>query len=718
MSPALPYHLFAFLLSLIEVSAFYYLYQLHREEFLKKWLWSWGLYTFRFIFTSLGLIIGSHFVEAFVSELFALFNAYFLIEASLTLLKKKASPYLVFIPMTISLFTILCWNFKIIEHYHHYPAMIYIGLSFIWVGWQFFIQQSIPTLLRKVLGISLILWGLHKFDYQLLSKISWGLPLGFALSGALSLLVTLSFLLIYYQRHWQKLKHKEDYSNKLLQFSPIGLVICDSQGRFIRVNKAFTDMLGHSELEILQKTFQEITPPEFTALDGEAFARLKNSGTLQAIQKEFYHLNGKAIPVEIMATRIAYEFSDETSEAHFLCTVKDLTANKIYETQLKKQISESQVAITAKNNFLATISHEIRTPLHAICGMSEALQNTIKEEEPRSLIKSINKNSNLLMALINDIIDLAKAKNKRLELISEPFSLQALMAEVEDLFRPLANEKMLQFNIDMPEHYSDLRFGDSMRVKQVIINLLSNAIKFTQKGSVNLKLDADDDSLIISIADTGVGMSEDHLRKVFTAFDQNDSSITRKYGGSGLGLSICKMLVDKMKGKIECQSKFGVGTQFLLQLAIPSISDSELLSHASEDKHLLQPLLNSGCALLVDDAPDNITLLSLYFKDLKIELDSASNGIEALMLMKSQDYDFVIMDIHMPEMDGITATKIYREWEERSGNYHLPIIGLTADALTFHTSSLVSDGFDEILVKPIKQKEFIEHLYQVLKSLP
>lgn len=717
MSPALPYHLFAFLLSLIEVSAFYYLYQLHREEFLNKWLWSWGLYSLRFLFTTLGLLVGSHLIESFLSELFALFSAYFLVEASLTMMKKKTSPYHILTPLLISTFTLLCWNLKIIEHYHHYPATIYIGMCYIWVGWQFILQQNISAILRKVLGLSLILWGLHKFDYPILSKISWGLPLGFSFSIALSLIVTLSFLLIYYLRHWQKLKHKEEYSKKLLQFSPIGLVICDSHGKFVQVNKSFVDMLGWNETQILQKKFTEITPPEFATLDDEAFARLKATGTLQPIQKEFYHQSGKIIPVEITATKIANEFFHEESETQYLCAVKDLTANRIYETQLKKQIDEAQVAINAKNNFLATISHEIRTPLHAICGMSEALQNSIKEEEPRSLIKSINKNSTLLMALINDIIDLAKAKNKRLELTNSPFSLYALIEEVEELFRPLATEKMLQLNIEMPHHHSDLRLGDSMRLKQIIINLLSNGIKFTQKGSVVLKLAATDDAITISIADTGAGMSEEHLKKVFTAFDQNDSSITRKYGGSGLGLSICKMLVDKMKGKIECQSKLGIGTQFHLNLPIPALSDDVQSMHPSE-KHLLQPLLNVGSALLVDDAPDNLTLLSLYFKDLKIELDSASNGIEALMLMKSQDYDFVIMDIHMPEMDGVTATKVYREWEDRNRKYRLPIIGLTADALTFTTTNLVSSGFDEVLVKPIKQKEFIEHLYQVLRIIP
>ena len=382
--------------------------------------------------------------------------------------------------------------------------------------------------------------------------------------------------------------------------------------------------------------------------------------------------------------------------------------------ELELLTNELVKANAIKSQFLANMSHEIRTPLTSIIGQAEAITNgDIDEKYLYKEVEIIHGNSLHLLELINNILDLSKVEANKLELELVEQDLQIILHDLANLFRKSANEKGLDFQIIHTLPSSFLLTIDSFRLKQILINLCSNAIKFTSKGSVLINVSVKDSLLTIAVTDTGIGMSETQLQQVFTSFTQGDSSISRRFGGSGLGLCLSEQLAKLMSGKISVTSVLNKGSTFTLTLPCKQININQLINIpptsiiASALVSVEQETNFSGQVVLADDHDDNRRLIARLLTSLGLEVLCASNGREAVELCLESDPKLILMDIQMPEMDGIEAFKVLRQ-----KGCLKPIVALTANAMSHEIDKYLALGFDGHLKKPIERKLFIATIVQ------
>jgi signal transduction histidine kinase/CheY-like chemotaxis protein/HPt (histidine-containing phosphotransfer) domain-containing protein len=387
--------------------------------------------------------------------------------------------------------------------------------------------------------------------------------------------------------------------------------------------------------------------------------------------------------------------------------LSDRVKNRTQELELLT--SELVKANAIKSQFLANMSHEIRTPLTSIIGQAEAITNgDIDEKYLHKEVTIIHENSLHLLELINNILDLSKVEANKLELELVEQDLQVILHDLANLFIKSAKAKGLYFQIIHTLPSSLLLSIDGFRLKQILINLCSNAIKFTHKGAVTLNVSIKDAALTIAVSDTGIGMSETQLQEVFTSFTQGDSSISRRFGGSGLGLCLSEQLAKLMLGKISVTSVLNKGSIFTLVLPCKQL-DSIQLVNISPIK-IVATTLDSvshetkfeGQVLLADDHNDNRRLIARLLTSLGLDVLCASNGREAVELCLKSKPKLILMDIQMPEMDGIEAFKVLRQ----QGRVQ-PIVALTANAMSHEVDKYLALGFDGHLKKPIERKLFI-----------
>ena len=383
-------------------------------------------------------------------------------------------------------------------------------------------------------------------------------------------------------------------------------------------------------------------------------------------------------------------------------------------TDLKKESELAKQAAKVKSTFLANMSHEIRTPLNGITGLADLCLETELDTKQRDYLNKLRFSAKSLLTIINDVLDLSKMESNKLNIENLPFKLSELIDHVNTMLEKTALEKGLVFRIEVDETAPNHLIGDPIRWEQVLINLLSNAIKFTEKGHVTLTVNhiITSDSLSgirFTINDSGIGLSPEQMNTLFDRFVQAESSTTRKYGGTGLGLAICKQLLELLNGTIEVQSELGQGTQFTVYIPCTEAkaSPDKLLPHSSkaqsqEQKNTCYQL--SGHALLVEDNEINQLIASEIVQDMGLTVDSANNGLEALNALNDQDYDVILMDIQMPEMDGIDATKKIRESYAFDD---LPIIALTANVMPDEVSHYLSVGMNAFVGKPF-DKELLQ----------
>jgi CheY-like chemotaxis protein/HPt (histidine-containing phosphotransfer) domain-containing protein len=358
------------------------------------------------------------------------------------------------------------------------------------------------------------------------------------------------------------------------------------------------------------------------------------------------------------------------------------------------------------------MSHEIRTPMNAIIGIADLLAKTLLSPEQDKYVQIFRRAGDNLLNLVNDILDLSKVEAEQLELERTGFSLNDLLDKVTEMVAGRADEKGLALVCEIaPNTPTDL-VGDPTRLRQVLLNLLGNAIKFTHSGEVALRVAPDADSpvpnaLRFTISDTGIGIPDDKLSAVFERFTQADSSTTRRYGGSGLGLTISKRLVELMGGRIWVES--GVGKGSLFSFAVPLEIWAGATGRAAVPIAIgLEPPLPALHILLVEDSPDNRTITVAYLQGTPYRVDIAENGSIAYEKFTAGRYDLVLMDRQMPVMDGLTATRAIREWERVNRKPPTPIIALTAAALKGDREKCLAAGCTAFLTKPIKQEVLLQ----------
>jgi len=514
----------------------------------------------------------------------------------------------------------------------------------------------------------------------------------------------------------QRLRDQQFYTRSLIESNIDALMTTDPAGIITDVNKQMEALTGCTRDELIGAPFKSY----FTEPDrAEAGIKL----VLSERKVTDYELtacarDGKQTVVSYNAT--TFYDRGRTLQGVF-AAARDVTERKRVEAELQQAKAMAETASQTKSDFLASMSHEIRTPLNAIIGIADLLARTNLSPEQDKYVQIFRRAGDNLLHLINDILDLSKVEASQLELERTRFSLNDLMGKVSEMVAGRAHEKGLALVCDIaPDVPRDL-VGDPTRLRQVLLNLLGNAVKFTESGEVALRVTSAADSasgvLRFAISDTGIGIPAEKLGAVFERFTQADSSTTRKYGGSGLGLTISKRLVELMGGRISVESGVGKGSVFSftvpLEVWAGAMGQASVPIGAGPEVPLAELHI-----LLVEDSADNRTITMAYLQETPYVVEIAENGAIALEKFIAGAFDLVLMDRQMPVMDGLTATRAMRAWEQANHRPPTPIIALTASALKGDQEKFVAAGCTAYLTKPIKQDMLLQAIWEHSKDVP
>lgn len=363
---------------------------------------------------------------------------------------------------------------------------------------------------------------------------------------------------------------------------------------------------------------------------------------------------------------------------------------------------EAEALARTKGDFLAMMSHEIRTPLNGILGMTSILATKELGESERDCVEVIRRSGETLRAIINDLLDLSKIEAGRMDLEAENFNLRQAVSDSIRVVQVLADEKQLELVLTVADNVPENVNGDSVRLGQIILNLLSNAIKFTDDGAVELRIEAipssaDKHILLFTVIDGGIGMTQEQQEKLFRPFSQATMSTARRFGGTGLGLTICKKLAEMMGGEIGVESQLGEGSTFWFTAQLTPATRDKAREVQTAVSDLSQRRVH---VLLVEDNQVNQKVASLMLKNMGVTADLASNGAEAVQAVESGEYDLVLMDCQMPVMDGIHATRTIRE-----AGSTVPIVAMTASAFSEDREKCMEAGMNDYLAKPMTERD-------------
>lgn len=417
--------------------------------------------------------------------------------------------------------------------------------------------------------------------------------------------------------------------------------------------------------------------------------------------------------------------NDQGKPVRMVGSHTDISFIKEHEERMKQEKERAEEANRAKSDFLAHMSHEIRTPLTAISGVAEILNRGREslDTNQRRLIDALASSTASLKDLINDILDFSKIESGEIDLEDRLFPVLDLFEQVREIMQLKANEKGLDFRFDHRMLSGTAMFrGDRTRVRQILINLIGNAIKFTEKGSVQVipKLEARNgvNYLRVDVVDTGIGIRQENLDLIFEKFKQADSSVSRRFGGTGLGLPISRQLARLMKGDIVAASQNGQGSTFTLMLPWPNM-DETMLPALPENEAAPEPVRGSVMGghkrvLIVEDYEGNIIVVSFLLEELGCSFGVARTGVEALQMWENGEYDLILMDVQMPEMDGLTATREIRTAERNRKTGRIPIVGMTAHAFVGDGDKCIEAGMDAYLPKPLVENDLKNKVIELL----
>lgn len=385
--------------------------------------------------------------------------------------------------------------------------------------------------------------------------------------------------------------------------------------------------------------------------------------------------------------------------------INDLNRNREMQARLENEKDNAQTLAEVKQRFLANMSHEIRNPLHAIIGFAQQLAQTELARNQRHLLKPLQRSARYLLALINDVLDFSKIDSNNLQLEETGFSLVDVFEEVDSTFRSAAQKKEIEFETSIDKDIPPVVIGDSLRLKQMLLNLVGNALKFTEKGTVGFAISSQQISVskvsvTFKISDTGIGIPAEIQQQIFSEWSQADTKTTRRYGGTGLGLAITTKLTELYQGKLELESREGEGTTFRLSIPFKLGTEQDLeITHIQEGAEEVN--WKGKRVLVADDEPFNRVLMEILLQKMEIDPDMVENGAEALEKLQQNEYDLVLLDLQMPEMDGFEVARKTREEISKD----LPLIAVTATATKKEADLATQAGMNEILLKPFEEKD-------------
>lgn len=491
------------------------------------------------------------------------------------------------------------------------------------------------------------------------------------------------------------MKMNENLMKSMVSKTENSVFLTDVYGNILDVNSMALEMFGYTRKELQDNDFKilrkyELTPEEvmegLTALSDERFWT-KQTTLLKKNLDEF-------------PARISISLIKNGRKRFMIYYVQDITEVKNNERAITEEKQKAEAAAKAKSQFLAVMSHEIRTPLNGVIATASLLQKADLTLEQKEYADTIKKSGDSLLMLINDILEFSKMESGNMQLDSHNASVSSVLFDVMKLLAPHAEAKGLDLKINIDRAVPDQLWLDSHRLKQVLLNLVGNAIKFTAKGNVSIEcqslgINKQNVFLKFGVKDTGIGIPENKIHKLFKSFSQVDSSTSRKFGGTGLGLAISKQLVELMGGDIVVASVDGKGTEFSFTIKC-EVGDESVSTNKSQAKELTEIDISNARVLVAEDNEINIRVFQFMLQSLNVKADFVINGQEAVEACKKEKYDLVFMDMQMPEMDGLEATRILR----KQNHYPLNIVAISANAYADDKAQCLEAGMNDFLPKP------------------
>jgi PAS domain S-box-containing protein len=525
-----------------------------------------------------------------------------------------------------------------------------------------------------------------------------------------------------------RLRESEERFRGTFENAAVGIAHVAASGRFLRVNEKFCAIVGHAREELLQRTYQEITHPDDLPASIDATGALfRGESTTFGLEKRFVRKDGSLVWAQVFDS---LQRDAAGAPAYDIGIIHDITERKRLEEALRRAKETAEAANRAKNEFLANVSHEIRTPMNAILGMTELALDTELTDDQRQYLTTVKSAADNLLSIINDILDFAKIEAGRLELDPTDFALSSVLGATLRALALRAHKKGLELVCQQRPDVPDALVGDAGRLRQVLLNLLGNAIKFTERGEVvvrvelarsasegrsdpSLALRANSDAVVLRFAltDTGIGIPPDKQARIFQAFEQEDTSTTRKYGGTGLGLTIAARLVALMGGQITVDSVPDQGSTFAFTARFG------LQQHPPETTAASAPVVLRGLpVLIVDDNATNRHILDEWLRDYAMEPTLAGDGVTAMDALwhgvaQGRPYPLVLLDGRMPDIDGLALAAKIRQRAELSATR---IILLSSGDRPGDLTRARQLGIGATLLKPLQQRELMETILRVI----